>query len=302
MSDEHRAGIVAVIGRPNVGKSTLLNHILGCKVSIVSPRPQTTRNRVMGVHTTPDMQVAFVDTPGIWAGLEGRPLHDRMMAEVREAVAGVDAIVLLIERRKEADPDRNRWMLDLLAAAGRPALLAINKIDTEDRRILLPVLAAYDATGAFRAMVPISARTGDGVDALLDEVRALLPVSPPLFPDDMLTDSSERFLCAEIVREKVFRRTGQEIPYASAVEIERFEESPEGQTVRIFARILVERESQRKIVVGKGGQMIKAIGTEARHDIERLLGQPAYLQLHVTVSREWSRDPSAVKRLGHFED
>jgi GTPase len=302
MTEPHRAGIVAVIGRPNVGKSTLLNGILGVKVSIVSSRPQTTRNRVMGVHTVPGLQVAFVDTPGIWPGLEGRPLHDRMMAEAQEAIGGVDAVVLLIEPGRESDPEYNRWMLDLIRTAGSPALLAINKIDLVDRRTLLPILAAYADIGAFEAMVPICARTSDGVDALLTEVGALMPESPPLFPEDMLTDSSERFLCAEIVREKVFRRTGQEIPYATAVEIERFEEAAEGQPVRIFARILVEKDSQKPIVVGKGGQMIKAIGTDARRDIQRLLGGPAYLELYVSVSPQWSRKPAAVKRLGHFED
>ncbi len=301
MTDEHRSGVVAVVGRPNVGKSTLINRLLGFKVSIVSPRPQTTRNRVMGIYNGPGMQVAFVDTPGIWKGLEGRPLHDRMRGEATKALSGVDAAVWLIDPRREADPSRNAWMFELLQL---PTILAINKIDLDDRRILLPILDAYGRTEHFTAMVPISARKGDGLDALMGEVAATLPVSPPLFPDDMITDCSERFLCAEIVREKVFRRTGQEIPYAAAVEIEKFDEREDApdQPVRIFARVLVEKDSQRKIVVGKGGKMIAAIGTAARRDIERLLGRRAYLELHVSVAKDWSRRPGSVERLGHFED
>lgn len=301
MTDEHRSGVVAVVGRPNVGKSTLINRLLGFKVSIVSSRPQTTRNRVRGIYNGDGIQVAFVDTPGIWRGLEGRPLHDRMRREATQALSGVDAALWLIDPRREADPQRNAWMFELLEL---PTILAINKIDLDDRRMLLPILAAYGQTGHFRALVPISAHKGDGLDALMDEVRKTLPESPPLFPDDMVTDSSERFLCAEIIREKVFRRTGQEIPYAAAVEIEKFEEREDApdQPARIYARVLVEKDSQCKIVVGKGGKMIAAIGTAARRDIERLLGRNVYLELHVSVARDWSRRPGSVERLGHFED
>jgi len=300
MNDDHRAGIVAVLGRPNVGKSTLINHLLRFKLSIVSPRPQTTRNRVMGIFTRDDMQVAFVDTPGIWSGLEGRPLHDRMRRAATGTLTGIDAALLLIDPTREPDPQANRWLLDQLRDTGVPTVLVINKIDKQDRRTLLPVLAAYGATERFEALVPISALKGDGIEPLLAEVRQLLPVSPQLFPEDMVTDSSERFLCAELVREKVFRRTGQEVPYATAVEIEKFDEPEEGP-IRIFARILVEKDSQRKIVVGKGGSKIKSIGTEARRDIERLLGRQVYLDLHVTVSKDWSRREREVDRFGGFE-
>jgi len=300
MTQEHRAGVVAVIGRPNVGKSTLINHLLRFKLSIVSSRPQTTRNRVMGIYTAPDMQVAFVDTPGIWQGLEGKPLHDRMRRAATTTLTGVDAALMLIDPQKEPEPQANHWLLGQLAGSGVPTILVINKIDRGDRRRLLPVLAAYGEVGSFAALVPISALKGDGIEPLLAEVRKLLPVSPPLFPEDMVTDSSERFLCSELVREKVFRLTGQEIPYASAVEIEKFEVTEAG-LVRIYARVLVEKDSQRKIVVGKGGQKIKAIGTEARRDIERLLGRKVYLDLHVTVSRDWSRREREVDRLGGFD-
>ncbi len=302
MSDEHRAGIAALIGRPNVGKSTLLNRLLRFKVSIVSPRPQTTRNRVMGVLHAERMQVAFVDTPGVWRGGTQRALQRRMLREVAEGMAGVDAVILLVDPAREPDPARNVELVSMIEPFAGRVILALNKIDRLERSALLPVLKAYGDTGAFRALVPISARRGDGIDGLLREVAALMPVGPPLFPEDMLTDSSERFLCAELIREKVFRRTGQEIPYATAVQIERFEEVTGRSLVRIFARILVEKESQKRIVIGKGGVRIKEIGTAARRDMERLLGSRVYLDLHVSVSRDWSRRPQDVERLGHFDD
>lgn len=300
MSPERRCGIVALIGRPNVGKSTLLNQLLGMKLSIVSPRPQTTRNRIMGVVNRDGLQAAFVDTPGLWKGPEQRALQRRMLREARGSLSDVDLAVALVDPQREADPQHNATLLEVLA--GMPAVLAINKIDLLGRREgLLPVIEAYDATGAFGAVVPISARTGENVEGLMEEVARRLPVGEPLFPEDVVTDSSERFLCAEIVREKVFRLTGQEVPYATAVEVEAFEEEDRERLVRIYARISVEKESQRRILIGKGGTKVRAIGTAARLDIERLLGTHVYLDLHVSVARDWSRKPGAVERLGHFE-
>ncbi len=302
MSDDHRAGVCALIGHPNVGKSTLLNQILAFKVSIVSPRPQTTRNRIMGVYHGDGMQVAFVDTPGIGGRDADKALNRRMEGEARDTLPGVDLAVVLIDAQRQAEPARAEGLLRLLAHERVPAVLAVNKIDLVERPALLPLLAAYGRCEELAALVPISARSGENIDRLLDEVRARLPVAPPLFPEEMITDCSERFLCSEIIREKVFRRTGQEVPYATAVEVEQFEEVDDRRLVRIFARILVERPGQKGIVIGKRGAKLKEIGTAARRDIERLLGTRVYLDLQVTVAPDWSRDPRSVQRLGHFEE
>jgi GTPase len=302
LSNEHRAGVCALIGRPNVGKSTLLNYILAFKVSIVSPRPQTTRNRIMGVYHADDVQVAFVDTPGIGGRDSDKALNRRMDSEARATLLGVDLAVVLIDPAHEADPAHNQGLLELLARERVPAVLAINKIDLLARKELLPVLGAYGQCQELSALVPISAHKGDGVEALLAEVRQRLPVSDPLFPPDMITDCSERFLCSEIIREKVFRRTGQEVPYATAVLVEQFEEVDDRRLIRIFARILVERDGQKGIVIGKRGAKLKEIGSAARLDMERLLGAKVFLELLVTVSPDWSRDPRAVQRLGHFTE
>ena len=299
--ETHRAGVVTLLGRPNVGKSTLLNRLLRFKVSIVSPRPQTTRNRFMGVLNEEGLQAAIVDTPGIGHRMVERgPFHRRMLKEAEGALDGIDVAVLLIDPGREQDPVDTAELLDLLESKGVPTLLALNKIDLMDRKLLLPVLERYGATERFASLVPISARKGHGLVQLLGEIRKLLPVSPPLFPEDMVTDVSERFLCSELIREKVFRRTGQEIPYATAVEIEKFEEVGERKLIRIFARIHVEKDSQRGILIGKGGRQIKEIGTNARMEMERLLGSKVYLDLRVSVAKNWSRLPQQINRLGHF--
>ncbi len=301
MTGNHRSGIAALIGRANVGKSTLLNQLLGMKLSIVSPRPQTTRNRIMGVVTEPGWQVAFVDTPGLWRGSEQRPLQRRMLREAQDALVDVDLAVVLVDPQREEDPTRNRLLLETLDGAGVPAVLAINKIDLLKRRdALLPVIEAYAAADRFAAIVPICARSGENVDRLVEEIRALLPEGDPLFPEEMLTDVSERFLCAEIIREKVFRLTGQEVPYATAVEIQQFDETERDRIVRVHARVVVEREGQQRIVIGKKGSKIREIGTAARRDIERLLGTKVFLDLRVSQARDWSSKPGAVERLGHF--
>jgi GTP-binding protein Era len=303
VTENHRSGIAALVGRANVGKSTLLNQLLGMKLSIVSPRPQTTRNRIMGVVTEPDWQVAFVDTPGLWRGGEQQPLQRRMSREAEDALVDVDLAVVLVDPGREADPTRNRMLLEVLEGTKLPAVLALNKIDLLRRREeLLPVIEAYAGCGRFDVIVPICARSGENVDRLTDEIRARLPEGEALFPAEMLTDVSERFLCAEIIREKVFRLTGQEVPYATAVEIERFDEAERERIVRIFARVVVEREGQQRIVIGKGGAKIKEIGSSARRDIERLLGTQVFLDLRVSQARDWSRKPGAVERLGHFAD
>ncbi len=299
--ETHRAGVVTLLGRPNVGKSTLLNRLLRFKVSIVSPRPQTTRNRIMGILTEEGMQAAIVDTPGIAYRMVDRgPFHRRMLKEAEAALDGIDLAVLLIDPSREQDPADNAELLDLLQSKGVPTVLALNKIDLIERQALLPILERYGATERFASLLPISARKGNGLDRLMGEIRKLLPTSPPLFPEDMVTDVSERFICSELIREKVFRRTGQEIPYATAVEIEKFEEVGDRKLVRIFARIHVEKDSQRGIIIGKGGRQIKEIGTNARREMERLLGTKVYLDLRVAVAKNWSRLPGEINRLGHF--
>lgn len=306
----HRAGFCAIVGRPNVGKSTLLNRILGEKLAIVSHRPQTTRTRLLGVLTRPAEQVAFFDTPGIHQAKGA--LNRYMVEQALQAVHEVDVVLLLIEPGLARDPgepsgarveigEATTRIVEELARSGKPVLLGINKIDTVPRTTLLPVIDAWKAVLPFAAIVPISARTGDGVPELLEAIRGELPEGPALFPEDVLTDVAERVLVAELVREQLLAMTRQEIPYATAVVVEDFDESEREQRslVRIFARIFVERDSQKAIVIGKGGQMLKKVGTEARRSIERLLGARCYLTLEVTVEPRWSERQDALRRMGY---
>ncbi len=295
-SPAHRSGYVAIVGRPNVGKSTLLNRLLGEKVSIVSRRPQTTRNRVMGLYNKDDLQIVFLDTPGIH---EARGvLNRRMVDEAVGALTDVDAVLFMIDPRREADPDDDRLVIDRIADGGTPVLLVPNKIDTIDKQALLPIIAAWSEAAKFKAIVPISATRGSGVDHLLGEVTALIPEGPAWFPKDQLTDVTERFVVSELIREQAFRFLDRELPYALAVEIEEFEESE--KLVRIMARIWVERESQKGIVIGAKGSMLKRIGTSARIEIERLLHSKVFVRITVGVDPQWTRRRRAVERLGHF--
>ncbi len=295
MSDvAFRAGHAAIVGRPSVGKSTLLNRLVGQRISITSRKPQTTRHRITGIVTLPHAQIAFVDTPGFQTRYASR-LNDRMNRAVRESLADVDAVVWVAEAGGITPADRA--VLDLVPR-GVPVVGALNKVDRlRDKKALLPRLAEASALREFAALVPVSAETGIGVEALRDEIGRCLPESPPLYPEDDLTDRDERFLAAEFVREKVFRLLGDEIPYAVAVAIDAFEQ--EGDLRRIRATIFVEKASQRAILLGEGGSRIKAIGTEARRDLEALFGGRVFRELWVRVKRGWADSDAMLDRFGY---
>jgi GTP-binding protein Era len=310
---KRRSGFAALIGRPNVGKSTLLNRLAGEKIAIVSHKPQTTRNRIVGVVTRQEGQVAFVDTPGVH-DLRGA-LNRYMVDLALSAASEVDVILLIIEapekpqREVTVDPD-DRKVLSRLEDKKKPIVLVINKIDRAPRPLLLPLIDAYRQAFPWTEIVPISARTGDGVDELFGIVLSHLPEGEPLFDEDVLTDQAERQLAAEYIREQILRHARHEVPYSAAVVVDQFDESersPKGPArpgglgglVRIMATINVERESQKGILIGKRGQMLKLIGTDSRKAIERLLGTHVYLDLRVRVEPHWSERREGLKKLGY---
>jgi GTPase len=291
------AGTVVILGRPNVGKSTLLNRLVGEKLAIVTPKPQTTRNRIVGVWNGPAGQIVFVDTPGVHGSK--KELNRYMVREAMGAILEVDAALLVVESSDTRPGDAEMEILRGLAAARRPVVLAVNKVDqTKDKPQLLPRLAAWEKEADFGAIVPVSALKGINMEPLLRELCKLLPAGEPLYPPDTLTDRTERFLAAELVREQLFVRLRQEIPYAVAVVIESWQER-EGGDVVIEADIVVERDNQKAIVVGKGGTMIRDIGTSARAEITSLLQRPAHLKLTVRVEPDWTTSPAALARLGY---
>ncbi|MBI4949167.1 MAG: GTPase Era [Deltaproteobacteria bacterium] len=290
-----RSGFVSIIGRPNAGKSTLLNSILGEKVSIVSPKPQTTRNVIRGIKNIEERQIVFLDTPGIHKG-RGL-LNEFMVKEALQSLRDVDAVIYLVEAGRISGDDR--FIIEGLKKLNCPVILGINKMDTIDKREALPLIDTFSKLFPFKDIVPISALKGDGVDILIQIVSGLLPEGPKYFPDDILTDQPERFVVAEIVREKVFRFTHEEVPYSTAVAVERFEEKKGGSLVSISATITIERDSQKPIVIGKKGVMLKKIGTAAREDIEKLLGARVFLELFVRVQEEWTKKPGALKEFGY---
>jgi GTP-binding protein Era len=293
-----RSGFVSIIGRPNAGKSTLLNRLVGEKVAIVTPKPQTTRNRILGiVHVSarkgrPAGQVVLMDTPGVHK--PENSLDKKMMREVNDALEGRDAILLIVDATQPFGSG-DRFTLELVKKVGGPVFLLLNKIDRLDKSRLLPLIAEYSKLHNFHEIIPISALTGDGLELLLDRILAVLPEGPRYFPKDQATDQPERFLAAEIVREKVLLHTGQEVPYASAVVVERWEESP--RLTSIAAVIYCEREGQKKIMIGKGGEMLKKIGTAARFEIERILGTRVFLELFVKVRPGWRESRGFVEEL-----
>jgi GTP-binding protein Era len=291
-----KAGFVSLVGRPNAGKSTLLNRFAGQKLAIVSDKPQTTRHRIVGVRNTPAGQIVFIDTPGIH-----KPMHRmnrRMVDTATETLREVDVVVLVVDVTTPPGAG-DRFVIDLVRNAKSRTVLALNKVDRVRKTDLLPVINHYAHAAGFAAIVPVSAFTGDGVDRLEQEILAALPESEPLYPDDYLTDQSERTLAAELIREKVLHHTRDELPYTTGVVIEQFEEPQrEGGLTRIHAAILVESESQKPIVVGKGGEMIKRIGTEARKDLEAMLEGKVFLDLHVKVREDWRDNERILDEMG----
>jgi len=301
-----KTGFVSLVGRPNAGKSTLLNRLVGTKLAIVSDKPQTTRTRIVGVRNYPDAQVVYVDTPGIH-----RPLHRmnvRMVDAAVETIADVDLVGLVVDVT-EPPGKGDRYVLDMLKDAKAPAFLILNKIDLIRKNRLLPLIQQYAGLNAFAEIVPVSATTGDNVDRLERAIIDRLPEGEPMYPPDYLTDQPERFFAAEIVREKVLQFTRDEIPFSSAVVVDRFEEAAResgaprqsdeaGQMLKLYCTILVDRESQKPIVVGRGGEMIKRIGVAAREDLERFFDTRVFLDLHVRVRSEWREDEQVLNDLG----
>ena len=293
-----KAGYVSLIGRPNAGKSTLLNRIVGAKVAIVSDKPQTTRTRILGVkHGSPERpgQIVFVDTPGIH-----RPMHRmnvRMVDHAVETISQVDVLVVVLDASIRTGRG-DRYVLELLDNARAPVILALNKIDLMAKHRLLPLMDWYRQQRDFAGLVPVSALSGDGVSALEEEVRNRLPEGEPLFPDDYVTDQPERVVVAETVREKLLRETRAELPFASAVVVDRFEEPDPRGIMRLYCSIVVDRGTHKPIVLGRGGSRIKRVGTDAREELERLFGTRVYLDLHVRVRPGWRESERMLRELG----
>lgn len=291
----HRAGHVAIVGRPNVGKSTLLNRLVGQKLSIVSRKPQTTRHPILGVVTRSASQVMFVDTPGFQTR-HGGLLNRSLNRTVTDSLGGVDVVLLVVEalRCDEADAELMRRL-----EPGVPVIVAVNKVDRlADKSLLLPFIDRLRHEHSFAEIVPVSAAAGTQCEVLLEALERHLPESEALHDADALTDRSERFLAAELVREKVFRLTGEELPHQCHVTVERFE--TEGALRRIACAIVVARTSQKGMVIGAGGERLKQIGTAARQDMEQLFGGPVWLDLHVRVEKDWMTDPGALRRHGYL--
>jgi GTP-binding protein Era len=295
---DYRCGYVALIGRPNVGKSTLLNRLLGQKISITSKRPQTTRHRILGIKTTDTAQFVYVDTPGMHS-YEGRAMNRHMNREAARTLQEVDVVVFMVEGLRWTEDDE--LVLKELSSVGCPVVLVVNKVDLiTDKQLLLPGLQELSSRGVFEQIIPLSAVNGRNVAELETVVESLLPVSVPFFPEDQVTDRSERFLVAERVREKLFRKLGRELPYGITVEIESFRR--ERNIIHIHALIWVERQSQKSIVIGKQGRVLKEVGQEARGEIEQLLGSRVNLKLWVKVKEGWADDERALRSLGYVED
>lgn len=293
---DHRCGLVALIGRPNVGKSTLQNALVGFRVSIVSPKPQTTRHRILGIATRPGAQMLFVDTPGMHADAK-RAINRQLNRAARGAIEEVDVLVHVVEAGRWNDEDERVWQA--LKAAGKPVLLAVNKIDTlKSRDALLPFIATATQGRDYAAVLLVSARRADGLKELEREIVARLPLAPPVYGEDEITDRSERFLAAELVREQLMRQLGQELPYSCTVEIEQYGEREDG-VAEIGAVIWVERAGQKAIVIGAAGARLKEVGTAARLAMERLFERRVFLKLWVRVRENWSDDEAALKRFGY---
>jgi GTPase len=288
-----KSGFVSIIGRPNSGKSTLLNRLVGEKVSIVTDKPQTTRHVVKGIVTTPEGQIVFVDTPGIHKPIYR--MNERMMKSVRDSINEADLVVLIVDC-SVAFGRGDEFTLDLLKPTKTKKFLLLNKIDLISKKNVLPIIERYSKLATFDEVIPVSALKGDNVDTFVNQILKYLPEGPMFYPSDQISDQHERSIAAEMIREKVILLTEEELPYSTAVVIDRFEE--EGNLYRLYASIYVERDSQKGIVIGKGGEKLKQIGTSARQDLEAFLDRKIFLELHVKVKKRWRDDDDTLRTLG----
>lgn len=288
-----KSGYASLTGRPNVGKSTLLNTILGEKIAIVTPKPQTTRNKIIGVKTLNDAQIVFIDTPGVH-----RPKHklgELMVRNARESAREVDVVLFMVNPEDPVNEDK--FMVETFRKLEKPVFLLINKVDTVKKPCLLSVIDAYSRFYLFKEIIPISALTGDGIEILIKTIIRYLSEGPKYYPDDLLTDQMERFMASEIIREKIMKKTEDEIPHSVAIEITDWSERESG-VIFIHANIYVERDGQKGIIIGGGGSRLKIIGSSARHEIEKLLGTKIFLELQVKIKKDWRDSDRALKELG----
>jgi GTP-binding protein Era len=292
-----KSGYVTIAGAPNAGKSTLLNRILGEKISIISIKPQTTRHRILGVCHRPGAQIIFFDTPGIFVPKD--PFNVKIVDAAYGALCDADVLLTVVDAA-HPDPISEALLAEKIRDLNVPIILSLNKIDlVADKKKLLETIARWSARQNFAAVVPVSALDGTQLDDLLAAIIKVLPEGPPYFPEDMLTDAAERFIAAELIREKIFRLTGEEIPYAAAVTVEAYKPDGNKKRVNIEATIHLERDSQKGIIIGRGGSMLKRIGTEARQDIEKMTGSRVFLKLFVRVQKNWRKDTKTIERFGY---
>ncbi len=292
------SGFVAIIGPTNVGKSTFLNNVLRSKISIVTPKPQTTRNRIIGIYHGDGFQIIFVDTPGLHNYIRKSVLNKSMIDTAISAMKDVDIILLMTDATKPNDPEIIKTVKKIKEIK-KPSILVINKIDLVRKPELLPIIDKYKDLHTFDAIIPISALKGDGIDRVIDEIKMRLKPGPMFYPENMNTDQSKEFLISEIIREKIFFFTKQEIPYSCAVKVEFVQKDPQKDIIVISAKIYVETESQKKIIIGQNGRMIKKIGQAAREEFEFIFGKKVYLDLFVRVEKNWTKDINALKKLGY---
>ncbi len=292
--ENFKSGFISIVGAPNAGKSTLLNKLLGEKISITSKKPQTTRNRILGIVHRPEAQLVFIDTPGVHSAKS--PLNVRMVDAAMSTLGEADAILFMIDVSSNDDKSE-QILLNRIKSQNLPVVLALNKVDLIKKKEIFPIIDKWKDAHEFKAILPLSAKHGTKTEELQKELMKHLPESPPLFPEDTITDVPERFIVSEMIREKIFRLTGQEIPYSIAVEIESFKRKK--KLVTIHAIINVERKSQKGIIIGKGGSKLKQIGEDARHDIEKLIESKVMLHLFVKVSKNWSSDARIMKEFGY---
>jgi GTPase len=296
---KHKSGFVALIGRPNVGKSTLLNHVLGQKVAIMSDKPQTTRNKIRGIYTGDHEQIVFLDTPGIHKPKSR--LGDWMVKQARDTFEEVDLVLFLVDAKEGMGPG-DRFIMNILKDVRTPVFLVVNKIDLVHPDELLPLIDQYRQQFDFQEVVPISAKLGNNTSTLLRLITDELPEGPPYYPADYVTDHPERFIIAELIREKVLHLTREEVPHSVAVIVEQMEQEDEGNLVRIYATIITERSSQKGILIGKQGTMLKEVGRRARTEIERLLGSKVFLDLWVKVKKDWRNEEIMLRQFGYQEE